>query len=451
MSKEEMGTSGTGLIKDYERTPVPEERKKSWYNMGIVWGGVSACIGCLMMGGAVGSMLSLSDAIIAVTCGALITTTIGALCSVVGARLNLSTPMITRFAFGDRGAYIIALVLAFASYGWFAVQLGMFGETFLASVGILTGTTPGSAWLVPTIIIGGLLMISTALIGYRALSILSLVAVVPIVLLMVISVIMVMSQQPLSQIMAHAPANPMPIAFVISMVGGGFMVGAVIAPDVSRYAKSGKHSVGGVILGFFVFQAVIALMGVTLSHAVGDGDVIKIMLGLGWGLLAMLVLILAQWTTNDNNLYSASLAFSVLVRRWPKWTITLVVGVIGIILALLGMYGMFTQYLFFLGVLVPPIAGAYIADFFILNRDFYRYENLDRVAKARWTMLVSWIFGSFIALCTSPAGAFPGALGLFKITTIPAIDAFLVGFVTALILGWLYKKVAGRSDISREA
>ncbi|GAI32783.1 unnamed protein product, partial [marine sediment metagenome] len=142
----------------------------------------------------------------------------------------------------------------------------------------------------------------------------------------------------------------------------------------------------------------------------------------------------------DNNLYSASLAFSVIFRRWPKWILTAIAGAIGIGLALWGIYGMFVSWLLILCVLIPPIAGIYIADYFFINRDFYKYENLPKTPKARWLMLVSWVAASFIAYCTTAA---PTGFGLFTITQIPAIDSFLIGFFLALILGWGYKKAKG--------
>lgn len=448
MEKEEEALTGMdALARDYERVPVPELRQKSWYNIGLVWGGVAACLACLMVGGIVGSMLNLTDAIIAIICGCLITTFIGAIASMVGARLNLSTPMISRFAFGNWGVIIVALVIALGCYGWFAVQLGMFGQTVMASMGIMTGVAPGAVGLVLAIIIGGILMTVSAVFGYRALAWLSLIAVPIVLALWIASLVLVLTAHPWSELLAHAPPTPAPMFIVISIIAGGFMVGAVITPDVSRYAKSTGHSVAGVLLGFLVFQVVLMYIGAILAHAVGEWDIIKIMLGLGLGIgfsiLAMLVLVLAQWTTNDNNLYSATLSFSVIFRGWRKWILTAIAGGLGIGLAFLGIYGQmerFMSFLMIIGVLIPPIAGAYIADYFIVNRDFYKFENLPKVAKARWLMLASWAVASFIGFCTTPP---PTGFGWFEITRIPAIDTFLIGFVLALISGWAYKKVKG--------
>ncbi|MBA7662052.1 Cytosine permease [subsurface metagenome] len=451
MAKEEKELMGVdALVRDYERMPVPEERQKNWYNMGMVWGGVAACIICLLVGGTIGFWLDLKTAAIAVLCGSLITTAIGAICAVVGGRLHLSTPMIARFAFGNRGVIVVALAIAVGCFGWFAFQLGFFGVTFQAATGLMTGVAPGMLGLWLAIIIGGILMTVSAVFGYRALAWLSLVTVPIILALWIYSLVVVLGQYSWSELLAQAPADPKTLAVAISFVAGGFMVGAVITPDVSRYAKSTGHSVGGVILGFFVIQAVLMYMGAILAHAVGDWNMVNVMLGLGlgtaFGIIAMLVFILAQWTTNDNNLYSAALSFSVIFRGARKWWLTAAAGALGIILALpepVNVWGHFPEFISSLCILIPPIAGVYIADYFIVNRNFYKYENLPKVANARWLMLASWAVASFIGFCTTPAGASIGTLGWFNITTIPAIDTFLIGFVLALILGCVYKRVKG--------
>lgn len=439
--EEKVVTGMDALTRDYEREPVPELKRRNWFNVGIVWTGVAVCLAAFMVGGLVGFMLNLTDALIAIILGGFITATIAAICSVVGTRVNLTTPMICRFTFGDWGVYVVALVLALGCYGWFAVQLGLFGETFKASVGLLTGVVPGTAGLWLAIIIGGILMTATAVFGYRALRWLSIIVVLPMILLMTISVFQVLGAHPWSELVTRAPVNPAPMAVVISMVAGAYMVGAVITPDVSRYAKGAVHSIVGAYLGFFVFFAMLMYIGTILAHAVGDWDIVKIMIGLGWGLTAMLILVFAQWTTNDNNLWGATLALSVVFRRWRRWLITAAAGVVGIILALWGIYGMMVDWLMLLSVLIPPIGGIYIADYFILNRGFYKFENLPKVAKARWLMLASWAVASFFAYCTT---ASPYGFGWFKFTTIPAIDSFVIAFVLALILGGVYIKVKGR-------
>lgn len=100
---------------------------------------------------------------------------------------------------------------------------------------------------------------------------------------------------------------------------------------------------------------------------------------------------------------------------------------------------MFVDWLLLLCILIPPIAGIYIADYFFINRDFYKYENLPKTPRARWLMLVSWALASFFGFCMY-FGWITITVPFFNIT---AIDTFLIGGVLALILGLIYKSVKG--------
>src|SRR5690606_16011268 len=133
--------------------------------------------------------------------------------------------------------------------------------------------------------------------------------------LMFASLGLVLRDHPWSQLAASPPpGDPMPLGVAISIVAGSFMVGAVISPDIARYARRPLDAVLAAILGFQVGFVIVVFIGSILAQATGQADLVQIMLALGWGVLAFLVLILAQWTTNDNNLYSAALAFSVVFR-----------------------------------------------------------------------------------------------------------------------------------------
>lgn len=159
---EKIEEKATKIFKDYEREPVPEELGRNWLEMGLVWVGIGMCLAALMLGGIVGFGLNLKLAAGAILLGGLVLTVINALCSVVGADTRLSTAMISRFAFGEYGVFIVAAVLALGCYGWFAVQLGLFGETAVTGIKILTGTAVSTKLM---ILIGGILMLTTAIVG----------------------------------------------------------------------------------------------------------------------------------------------------------------------------------------------------------------------------------------------------------------------------------------------
>lgn len=417
------------MLKDYEREPVPDHTRKNWLQMGLVWVGVGMTIAAFLLGGAVGAGLTISQSFVAIFTGSLVLTVIASLTGVVGARTNLSTAMISRFAFGEKGAYLVALVLALGSYGWFGVQTGLFGGTAQVVIEKLTGANVPLSIL---ILLGGILMTTTAVFGYKAIEKLSLIAVPALAVLMLASLVRVLGEHPWGQLAANPPpGTPMPMGVAISIVAGSFMVGAVIAPDISRYARRPVDAIGSAILGFQIGFVAVVYIGSILAHATGQADLVQIMLTLGWGLIAFLVLVLAQWTTNDNNLYSAALAFSVVLRQWPKWKLTTAAGALGTGLAMIGIYAQFIPFLLVISAFVPAIGGVYVADYFLVNRNLYRFENLGSVPAFRYISWISWAAAVLVAFMTT---APPTGWGLFRLTTVSAIDSFLVAAVLQVAL-----------------
>lgn len=59
----------------------------------------------------------------------------------------------------------------------------------------------------------------------------------------------------------------------------------------------------------------MTIVAIFLSRIMDTDDLTNIFIALGLGLPAIIVLTLAQWTTNTNNLYSASLGFSVVFQK----------------------------------------------------------------------------------------------------------------------------------------
>ncbi len=419
-------------VLDYERQPVPSGIRRNWLEMGIEWFLIAICLPAFMLGAVIGSLYTLTDAFLAILGGSLILTFINIFCGIVGAKTNLSTAFVTRYAFGDYGSIIVAFVLALGAYGWFAVQTGMFGEAVVASfktgIGLDVNVTAA-------IIIGGFLMMTTAIYGYRALVLLSKVSAIPLFAAMALGLYEAFQKYSWSELVSMPPPSgqAMPLGFGISIAAGAYMVGAIIGPDITRYARGPKHAAGASVVGFLIGFSVPVFLGAILGYAMKEWDLVKILMGFGWWWFAMITLILAQWTTNDNNLYSAALAFANMIRgeKWPKWKLTIIVGVIGTAIAATGIYGQFVNWLMLLSVLIPPIGGAYVADFYLFHKNMYDYKHIQELPKVRVTSFIAWIVGSAVAFCTSTP---PVGLNLFSLTTIPALDSFIIAAVLEIVL-----------------
>lgn len=421
------------LVKDYEREPVPQDQRKGWGRLSLVWLGGIIALSATALGGALGGGLSLSEAVIASFIGCFLLAILSALCGVVGAKTGLSTPMVSMFALGRYGSYAVSIIIAVALFGWFGVQLDLFGSTLHYVIKDIFNVSIHPKIL---IVIGGILMTTTAFIGYKAIEKLSIISVPLLGILLIASLFKVMSGRSFSEVLdTPLTGDPLTIGLSVSLIIGSLATGAIIGPDISRYARSTKDAVISSFVGFFGGFSVVLIIAAILAKATAEVDIVAIMLGLGWGTAAMMILILAQWTTNDNNLYSSALGFAVVFKKVPKYALTITAGIIGTVMAVAGIYDSFIPFLIFLSALIPPIGGVYVGNF-LLNRDKFNYKNLENVKNVNLVGIVIWGIASLVAFATTPS---PNGFGLFTLTGASGFDAFLVAFVLQLIASKVLK------------
>lgn len=430
------------VIEDYELKPVPAEKRKGWFKLTMVWIAGIVALSATALGGALGSGMSLNQAIIVSLVGTFLLAMLSALCCVVGAKTGLSTALVSSFALGRYGSMAVSIIIAISLFGWFGVQLDLFGSSLHKVIIDVFGWNISSGALM---VFGGILMTVTACIGYNAIEKLSVVAVPLLAILLFGSVYMTSRKFSYDQL-NHIPltSDPLTIGMGISVVIGSLAVGAIIGPDISRYAKSVKDATIASVLGYFVGYSIVLFISAVLAKATSEVDVVAIMIGIGWGTGGMLVLILAQWTTNNTNLYSSALGFSVIFKKVPKYILTIIAGVIGTVFAIAGIYDNFIPFLNVLSILIPPIGGIYTADFIFRHRE-YSFRNIDNIPMIRIYSVINWIVASALAFMTTPS---PTGFGLFTITGASGFDAFLLAFVIQIGIGLLEKK---KKAVGKEA
>lgn len=410
------------LTQDFEREPVPQDKRKGWLKLSLVWMGAIVALSAIVLGGSLGNGLTMPQAVVATLIGCFLLSVVSALCSMVGAQTGLSTAFVSRFSLGKYGSYAVSAVIAIALFGWFGVQVDLFGASLH---NILLDVFNVSVPTKLLVVLGGILMTSTAFFGYKAIEKLSFLAVPLLGILLIASLVRVLSGQSMSEVLAVPPTgDPLTIGVSISLIIGSLAVGAIIGPDIARYAKTPKDAVVSSFVGFFGGFSVVLLIAAVLAKATSQTDIVSIMLGLGWGTGAMLILILAQWTTNDNNLYSSALGFSVIFKNIPKSVLTIIAGFIGTAMAVGGIYQYFIPFLTFLSALIPPIGGVYVADY-LMNRKKYTFANLASLPNINYIGVTIWASASLVAFMTTPA---PTGFGFFTLTGASGFDAFLVAF-----------------------
>ena len=417
---------------NYERERVPEKDRKRWLSISMVWIAIGIDLSGMFMGVALSQGMAFWTAIAAVIIGSIILGLLAIGTTYIGAKAGLSTGMISRISFGKKGASLMGAIMGISSLGWFGVQIGFFAENIGSAISQLTSTTVPS-WLLS--LIGGGLMMLSAFWGYQAIEKLCTYSVPLLAALIVIATIMSINKNGASGLAIPPQASTISFGLAVSLVIGVYMVGVVMAPDVARWAQNPKQAMIAGFVGFTIGNSFMIIISLILVKVMKTADLTAVFFALGLGIPSILVLTLAQWTTNTNNLYSASLDFSIVFKRVNPKVITIICGSLGILMAMFGIYGMFENFLSIVTVLVSPIAGIYMIDYF-LYKEKYEFSFEEKLQDYCPVSIISWVIGSTVAFMTSQP---PAGFGLFALTNVSALDGIIVAGICYFVLTKLTK------------
>jgi cytosine permease len=411
------------------RRPMPEVL---WIELGIV-----TATSEFVLAATLGYSMSLARAMIAVTVGTSILILIGGLIGIAGATQGLPSGLLARWCgFGKIGSAAISFVLSFGNLAWFGVQNSICAQAVQRATGGRLSFT------LVSILTGSLLVVIAAL-GFKSLARTASLIVPLFVLVAAYGAYRALVGTPLAVLLHRPPAGaPMSIATGADLVVGSFIVGAVLAPDLTRFCRRGRDAFWVMAIALVAGQIVLGLAGVLLSHAAQTQDVISIIFqAAGW--LGVTVVFLATVKLNDVNLYSTSLhlinAIQIVTgKELSRVKLTVVAGALGILFSILGILDHITQFLMLLGIIMAPVGGIVIADYFILRRhraalastqDAHRLQDAAPVWSP-WSF-AAWFLGA--------------AAGLLIHTGVTTLNAVLVSALSYCVMVKGADLVAGRS------
>ncbi len=446
-----MANEKHSALEDYGASPVPAEEAKGWFGIGIVYWGMSICLPAFLVAGMVAGPARLGMSIGVFLVASVVLGSIAILTGVLGAGTKLSTALSSRFTFGKYGAYVLQFMLFFAFWGWFGVQLG-FMVNGLGDGGLVM--VMGDAipvWLLK--IIGGALMTLTAMFGFKAIEKLSIVAIPLLIIIILATIVSEFSgDKSLADVAGIAAEGAMPFGVAVSVVIATYILGGLCAPDITRYSKSKSAGGYGMVFGMLIGFPIILILGaIMVKGGGGEIDFSKIMLTNNsgfWSFLAVITIILAAWTTNDNNLYSGALSLNAMFPKVKKWIITVISGVIGTILALAGINTAagFTAFLGILAIFIPPAAGIMIVDYYFFRGKEnlnYEAESVNETPSIRWIPVIAWAIASICGLLIQYTS--------FTLTTVTALDTILIGGVVYFVIMFVAKKPVGVKSGTEQA
>lgn len=347
---------------DYSLTPVSSEGKKGFFSMLVIMMGFTFYTGTMLTGGQLGTSLTFKTLLLVLVIGDLILGTYTALLSYISAKTSLSTHLLARYSFGKIGSYFVSGILGLTQVGWFGVSVVMLALPISKSFHL-------PIWMV--IIVLGALMTASAYFGVKSLAILSFIAVPAIAILGCYSTGISLSEVGGFGGLANmTEVNTLSMTASLGLVIGSFISGGTLTPDFTRFSKTPKIAVVSTVAAFFVGNILMFAFGAIGGLATGMPDISDVMIAQGLLVPGIVILGLNIWTTNDNTIYAASLAFSNITGIEKK-KLVVFNGVISTLFSMV-LYNNFTHFLSFLSGFIPSLGAIIIADFFFVRRQEYQ-------------------------------------------------------------------------------
>jgi cytosine permease len=412
---------------DNPLTPLRPEQRRGTGPMLLLAFGWGFLITGLLVGGGLGAGQPFwPDLVWNSLLGNLVNFAVGALVGYMGYQTACNSALLYRMVYGNTGAFVPVVFLAVLLVFWQGIVVGAFSFAWVQSF--------DSPWFYAVAIFAGLLYTVTTYFGVKGLEDVALPASLILTAVMLYAgwynvdkaggweAFLLLSRE-------TAAKNPIGDLQAINIVIGSWIVGAVVMPEYTRFAKSAWVSIAIPFIVLIVAQWFLQFVGAMGGVVSGSADFTAYMrtAGTAISLFGLIAMSFALWTTGDANLYLPSIQTASLFRR-PKRVMVVILGLAGTVIGL-GIYQRFMDFIGTLANIVPPLIGPVIVDYYLFNQRRFHVELLDRLPAWNPLAVVSFLGGA-VASFYSPAWI---AAGLFALLVSMAIYAVL--YVAAGVAG----------------
>ena len=381
----------TGVDIDYTTKPVDKQGRKSNLSMFMVMLGFTFFSASMWVGQQLAAGLTWWDFVWALLLGGLILAAYTGALGWIGAESGLSLDMLSKRSFGTKGSWLPSAMISFTQTGWFGVGLAMFAIPVAKEILGLEVTPDSMPWQGYLLVaIAGILMTASAYFGIKSLTIVSYIAVPAVAILGTVAMILAIRHGDAGLVEQFAKGSKdLGIIAGAGLVVGSFVSGGTATPNFTRFAKSGKVGLIITVIAFFLGNSLMFLFGAVSSIYVGGNDIFEVMLNLNLFYLAVLVLGLNIWTTNDNALYTAGLGLSNIFGLSKK-TMVIISGIIGTVAAV-WLYWNFCGWLNVLNCTLPPVGIILILHYFANRGKDVPEKQVD------WSAIAGVVCGAAVA------------------------------------------------------
>jgi NCS1 nucleoside transporter family len=396
--------------------PIPDaDRDSTGLQQMWIWAGANiAPVNWAL--GALGIVLKLGlmETIAVIVLGNIVGCAIFASFTVMGHKTGVNQMVLSRSAFGIRGAYLPSILMFLMTLCWIGVNTYF---PVKISVAILGQFGVPDTWLIEIVIITLVMALQVAIgvYGFYAIRTFEKYTVPPTIAIMVLMSALAWTRPGIVNwgLTTSLPpgAHLAMLTLLMTAIGVGWGISWVTwASDYSRFVPRDVPSRSVFwysYIGMFVPTVWLGILGATIASTTLDTDPAKMVSAVFGGPISILVLLMVLHgpiATNILNVYSAALAALSAGFRFSRIGLAAVVGIAGYLVTLYFIFApsfakAFDNWMISLLMWMSPWAGVVLADFFIKRKgevdvaELYRTPETSAYGDINWSGVAAFFAG----------------------------------------------------------
>src|SRR3977135_3065797 len=396
--------------------PIPDaDRDSTGLQQMWIWAGANiAPVNWAL--GALGIILKLGlwETIAVIVIGNLFGCAIFAAFTVMGHKTGVNQMVLSRSAFGRRGAYLPGALMFLMTLGWIGVNTYFPVKIAMAILGQFGVTDTWFPNLLGTPIIMAL-QVGIGVYGFYAIRTFEKYTVPVTAVIMVLMSALAWSRPGVVNwgLTSSLPpgAHLAMLTLLMTAIGVGWGISWVTwASDYSRFVPRSTPSSSVFwysYVGSFVPTVWLAILGATIASVTLDTDPAKMVSAVFGGAASVLVLLMVLHgpiATNILNVYSAALAALSMGFRLSRTALALIVGIAGYLVTVYFISApsfakAFDNWMISLLLWMSPWAGVVMADFFLKRKgqidvaELYRSPEASAYGDINWSGMIAFFAG----------------------------------------------------------
>ena len=398
---------------------LPDSDKQGMFSMMVVLLGFTFFTSTMFAGGQIGPHYKFfPDLMYVIILGNLLLGIYVAALGYIAQRTGYNSVVLSRYSFGDKGSKLVDLLFAFTQIGWYAWGTATIAIVFVKMLNL------NPAWTIPLMVVFGYGFSLTSYIGYKGIQMLSNIAVPAMALLIFWSFSIGLKDVGGFAGLSKTPEVAMTFSTALTLVFGTFVSGGTQSTNWTRFAKTPKVAIISSIVAFFLGNGLMILAGAFGGYVYSQPDIVEVLVIQGLQIPAIIMLFFNVWTTQDNAIYSVSVAGCNFFRTENRTLMNFAGATLSTILAIAGMYNWLVPYLVIMGTVIPPIGGVIMADYYVKNKRHYNKLATIKMKDYNYTGLIAYVIGALLAWQSPGVAPINGIIAAF--IAYPIVDKILI-------------------------